>query len=121
MLTLFERLTLEQLPFYVHSMKYLAARGMSVPDPVANADGAILHSLKARPAVVVNRLPGESETEPTAAHCSSVGEFLARLHLTGLDYHDDKPIRGASNGGTRSNRWSAAAYLTDSACCSRVN
>lgn len=59
---------------------------MSVPDPVANADGAILHSLKARPAVVVNRLPGESETEPTAAHCSSVGEFLARLHLTGLDY-----------------------------------
>ncbi|WP_314955704.1 homoserine kinase [Bradyrhizobium cosmicum] len=85
-LTLFERLTFEQLPFYLHFMKHLAAQGMPVPDPVANADGAILHSLKERPAVVVNRLPGKSETEPTAAHCSSLGEFLARLHLTGLDY-----------------------------------
>ena len=86
MLTLFERLTFEQLPFYLHFMKHLAARGMPVPDPVANANGAILHSLKERPAVVVNRLPGESETAPTASHCSSVGEILARMHLAGSDY-----------------------------------
>jgi homoserine kinase type II len=85
-LTLFERLTFEQLPFYLHFMKHLAARGMPVPDPVSNTHGAILHSLKARPAVVVNRLPGESETEPTEAHCSCVGKFLARLHLSGSDY-----------------------------------
>ena len=85
MLTLFERLTFEQLPFYLHFMKRLAARGMPVPDPVADAHGAILHSLRERPAVVVNRLHGASETEPTAA-CSSVGEFLARLHVAGSDY-----------------------------------
>ena len=35
--------------------------------------------------------------------------------------HDNKPIREASNGGTRSCRWLAAAYLMDSACCWRVN
>ncbi|MDA9491900.1 homoserine kinase [Bradyrhizobium sp. CCBAU 11361] len=85
-LTLFERLTFEQLPFYLHFMKHLAVRGMPVPDPVADAHGVILHSLKERPAVVVNRLPGASEAEPTAAHCSSVGEFLTRLHLAGNDY-----------------------------------
>ena len=85
-LTLFERLTSDQLPFYLHFMKHLAARGMPVPDPVADAHGAILHSLRERPAVVVNHLPGASEAEPTAVHCSSVGEFLARLHLVGSDY-----------------------------------
>jgi homoserine kinase type II len=85
-LTLFERLTNEQLPFYLHFMKHLAARGMPVPDPVANVNGEILHSLKDRPAVVVDRLPGESETAPTAAHCRSVGEVLARMHLAGSDY-----------------------------------
>ena len=86
MLTIFERLTFEQLPFYLHFMKHLAARGMPVPNPVANPDGEILHSLKGRPAAVVNRLPGASETEPTVAHCSSVGEFLAQMHLAGADY-----------------------------------
>ena len=85
-LTLFERLTFEQLPFYLHFMKHLAERGMPVPDPVANVDGEILHSLKDRPAVVVNRLPGASETAPAAAHCRSVGEVLARMHLAGSDY-----------------------------------
>ena len=85
-LTLFERLTFEQLPFYLHFMKHLAVRGMPVPDPVADTHGVILHSLRERPAVVVNRLPGASEVEPTAAHCSSVGECLARLHLAGSDY-----------------------------------
>ena len=61
-LTLFERLTFEELPFYLHLMKHLAARRMPVPDPVANVRGEILHTLKGRPAVIVNRLPGESVT-----------------------------------------------------------
>ncbi|MBZ9894325.1 MULTISPECIES: homoserine kinase [unclassified Mesorhizobium] len=85
-LTLFERLTFEQLPFYLHFIKHLAARRLPVPDPVANVKGEILHSLKDRPAVVVNRLPGESVTAPTVSHCRSIGETLARIHLAGTDY-----------------------------------
>ncbi|MGS0757577.1 phosphotransferase, partial [Roseateles sp. GG27B] len=38
-LTLFERLTFEQLPFYLHLMKHLAACGLAVPDPQADAQG----------------------------------------------------------------------------------
>ncbi|TIQ23373.1 MAG: homoserine kinase [Mesorhizobium sp.] len=85
-LTLFERLTFEQLPFYLHLMKHLAARRMPVPDPVANVRGEILHSLKGRPAVVVNRLPGESVTAPTDSQCRAVGEMLAQMHVVGSDY-----------------------------------
>ncbi|MCJ7799997.1 MAG: phosphotransferase, partial [Polaromonas sp.] len=55
-LTLFERLTFEQLPFYLLLMKHLAASDIPVPDPAANAKGAILHRLKGKPAAVVNKL-----------------------------------------------------------------
>ena len=85
-LTLFERLTFEQLPFYLHLMKHLAARGIPVPDPAASASGEILHRLKGKPAAVVNKLRGHSELQPSAAHCAAVGDMLARMHLAGLDY-----------------------------------
>ncbi|MEO5660762.1 MAG: homoserine kinase [Polaromonas sp.] len=94
-LTLFERLTFEQLPFYLHLMKHLAARGIPVPDPAADAKGAILHRLKGKPAAVVNKLRGHSELAPSPAHCAGVGEMLARLHLAGLDYSRQQPnLRG---------------------------
>jgi homoserine kinase type II len=41
-LTLFERLTHEQLPFYLYLMKHLAQGGIPVPDPMSNQDGDIL-------------------------------------------------------------------------------
>ena len=85
-LTLFERLTFEQLPFYLQLMKHLAARGIPVPDPAASASGEILHRLKGKPAAVVNKLRGHSELQPTAAHCAAVGDMLARMHLAGLDF-----------------------------------
>lgn len=94
-LTLFERLTFEQLPFYLHLMKHLAARGIPVPDPAANRDGDILHRLCDKPAAVVNRLAGHSELSPGVAHCSAVGRMLARMHLAGQDYDRQQPnLRG---------------------------
>ena len=94
-LTLFERLTFEQLPYYLHLMKHLATHGIPVPDPAPDAKGNILHRLKGKPAAVVNKLPGHSELAPTAAHCAAVGEALARLHLAGLDYPRKQPnLRG---------------------------
>jgi len=94
-LTLFERLTFEQLPFYLHLMKHLARRGIPVPDPVPDAKGNILHRLKGKPAAVVNKLLGHSELAPTPAHCADVGEMLARLHQAGLDFPREQPnLRG---------------------------
>ena len=94
-LTLFERLTFEQLPFYLHLMKHLARHGILVPDPAANKKGEILFRLKGKPASVVNKLRGKSELDPTAAHCAGVGEMLARMHLAGQDYPRQQPnLRG---------------------------
>jgi homoserine kinase type II len=94
-LTLFERLTFEQLPFYLHLMKHLAQRGIPVPDPATNPQGQILHTVCGKPASVVNRLRGKSELAPGPAHCAAVGAMLARMHLAGRDYERQQPnLRG---------------------------
>ncbi len=94
-LTLFERLTHAQLPFYLHLMKHLAGRGIPVPDPVADASGEILHTVCGKPAAVVNRLAGKSQLAPQAVHCAAVGDMLARMHLAGADYPRQQPnLRG---------------------------
>ncbi|MFT4194913.1 homoserine kinase [Ottowia sp.] len=102
-LTLFERLTHAQLPFYLHLMKHLARHGVPVPDPQAKREGArvgpgedaILHTLCGKPAAVVNRLRGKSELAPGPAHCAAVGHMLARAHLAARDYDRRQPnLRG---------------------------
>jgi homoserine kinase type II len=94
-LTLFERLNHEQLPFYLFLMKHLAEKGIPVPNPAANRDGDILHTLNTKPTAVVNRLSGQSQLAPEAVHCAAVGEMLARMHIAGEDYNRSQPnLRG---------------------------
>ena len=94
-LTLFERLNHEQLPFYLFLMKHLAEKGIPVPNPAVNRDGDILHTLCDKPAAVVNRLLGKSQLAPDAVHCAEVGAMLARMHFAGEDYNRSQPnLRG---------------------------
>ncbi|MFM9999144.1 MAG: homoserine kinase [Burkholderiaceae bacterium] len=90
-LTLFERLSAQQLPFYLALMKHLAKRGIPVPDPAPDASGAYLHALNGKPATVVNRLRGASALSPSGAQCAEVGEMLARMHLAGADFELIQP------------------------------
>src|SRR5512145_1385756 len=82
-LTLFERLTFKQLPFYLELMRHLAQRQLPVAEPQENRAGALLSELKGKPAAIVTRLPGRDVREPTARQCALTGEVLARLHLAG--------------------------------------
>jgi homoserine kinase type II len=94
-LTLFERLNHAQLPFYLYLMKHLAETGIPVPNPAANQDGDILHTLCDKPAAVVNRLLGKSQLAPDADHCAAVGAMMARMHLAGEDFNRSQPnLRG---------------------------
>jgi homoserine kinase type II len=90
-LTLFERLTHEQLPFYLYLMKHLASKGIPVPDPQADKNGDILLTVQGKPACVVNCLRGASELAPTPEHCATVGAMLAQMHLAGQDFSRSQP------------------------------
>ncbi|EWM44500.1 phosphotransferase enzyme family protein [Bordetella holmesii 70147] len=63
-LTLFEVLTQQQLPFYIELMHYLAERGIPVPQPQTLKNGSRLTALHGKPAAIVSRLPGGYEPAP---------------------------------------------------------
>lgn len=90
-LTLFERLAAEQLPYYLNLMGHLAQKGIPVPAPMPNIDGSFLDNLNGKPATIVTKLAGSSKLEPTPAHCSQVGRMLAQMHLAGQDYSLSQP------------------------------
>lgn len=90
-LTLFERLGFDELPYYLHLMKHLAERDIPVPAPHADAAGEILHRICGKPAALVGRLQGGPCLAPDTAHCEAVGAMLARMHLAGLDYPRAQP------------------------------
>jgi homoserine kinase type II len=85
-LTLFERLTREQLPYYLRLMEHLARHGIPVPAPQADDRGEILHAVAGKPAAVVTRLPGSHRLAPNVDHAEQVGAMLARMHLAGADF-----------------------------------
>lgn len=94
-LTVFEKLTFEQLPFYLHLMRHLAERGVLVPAPVANSEGEILNSLHGKPASIVTKLEGTCQMAPTSVHCAEVGTMLAKMHLAAQDFSMHQPnLRG---------------------------
>lgn len=94
-LTIFEKLTFEQLPFYLELMRHLADRGVLVPAPMANRNGDILHALHGKPAAIVTKLEGTSQLDPKPVHCAAVGAMLAKMHLAGQDFPIQQPnLRG---------------------------
>ena len=85
-LTIFERLSAAQLPFYLELMRHLANKGIPVPKPIENKQGEILFTLKGKPTAIVSKLPGLSRLQPEANHCALVGQMLAKMHLAGKDF-----------------------------------
>jgi homoserine kinase type II len=90
-ITLFERLSRAELPFYLELMQHLAQRGLPVPCPLAAMSGELLHTLAGKPCAVTPRLAGAPVEEPSAAQRASVAVTLAKLHCAGRDYPRQQP------------------------------
>lgn len=85
-LTLFERLNPDDLPFFLGLMSHLGRRGVPCPVPLADREGKILQTLAGRPAALVQRLPGASLLFPDVAQCAAAGALLAQMHAAGQGF-----------------------------------
>jgi homoserine kinase type II len=94
-LTIFETLSFEQLPFYLQLMRHLAERGVLVPAPVANDKSELVVALHGKPAAIVSKLDGSSQMDPQPVHCAAVGAMVAKMHLAARDFPLVQPnLRG---------------------------
>src|SRR5690348_12567653 len=63
-LTLYERLPAEELPFYLNLIAHLASAGVRAPAPEPDRSGALWSVLNGKPAGLVARLDGAAVTDP---------------------------------------------------------
>ncbi len=101
-LTLFEKLTATELPFYLDLMAHLSRHGIPCPAPMANRHNQFLGNLNGKPACIVSRLTGKSNLQPETAHCAAVGAMLGQMHVAGQSF-------GSAMVDPRGHAWRASA------------
>jgi homoserine kinase type II len=82
-LTIFEKNTAEELPYFVDLMTHLAAHGVLCPTPICNKQGIALHAMKGKPALMVNCLAGQDVATPNLMQVREVALMLAKMHVAG--------------------------------------
>ncbi len=96
-LTLFEILGADELPFYLNLMAHLARHGIPCPNPVANRHNQFLGTLNGKPACIVSRLSGKSTTTPNDLQCAAIAAMLGQMHIAGQSFSQVMPNpRGAA-------------------------
>ncbi len=86
-LTLFEELTMDEMPYFVELTTWLANRQISVPHPMQDRNGIALKSLKQRPTLIQPRFAGGHLASLTPDHCAQIGKALAQFHKAGNDFY----------------------------------
>lgn len=82
-LTIFEHHDTAEVESFIAIGRHLAEKDVPVPGPIADAQGAYLHVLKNKPAILCPCLPGSHPEKLNVQHCIQIGVALAHFHLAG--------------------------------------
>lgn len=85
-LTLFESLTVDDLPHVLKLLSHLGKNSLPCPCPQSDRQGNSLRLLNGKPAAVFRRLSGAATAAPSVLHCQEIGLQLASLHRCTQDY-----------------------------------
>ena len=89
-LTLFEDLSVTELPFFARLMTWLHEHKLPVACPLIDKNEQALQSLSGKPALLFPRLSGQHPYNITAAHCAVIGDFLGRMHTVSVNYPEQR-------------------------------
>jgi len=102
-LTVFEEITFDELPFYVGVTTALSEAGLPVPCPLRDYNGVAIKQIQGKPALLFPRVEGRHPRQADAAKCRIIGDMLARMHAAGRTLHANR--KGQTFNGCRSPRW----------------
>ncbi len=88
-LTLFETLDKGELDFFLPLLAHLQQHGCLLASPIARLNGDLVITIKQKPAAIFNCLAG-GHPSLTPQHCEDLGEALARIHLAGKTFDQQR-------------------------------
>lgn len=87
-LTVFEKHTFEELPFFLQLGEFLHRHHCKVPQPYRDRNGNFLQSVQGKPAVFTERLNGR-HVQATQAHATEIAQVLADIHQATESFQTD--------------------------------
>ena len=102
-LTVFEEITFDELPFYVSITTTLHDAGLPVPCPLRDYNGTAIQQIQGKPALLFPRVEGRHPKQANAEKCRVIGDTLARMHEAGRALHESRKTHIFE--GCRSPRW----------------
>lgn len=103
-LTIFEALQQQELPFFLALTRHLSENGVACPSPIVRKDGELASVLAGKPACIVSCLSGGDTSWPTMQQCFHTGAMLAKMHLAGQSFPE-------TMANPRFNQWWSAASI----------
>ncbi|MEJ6598065.1 MAG: homoserine kinase [Gammaproteobacteria bacterium] len=87
-LTLFEDLDYEEMPYFIGLTEHLVAHNVTVPAPLRNETGTALSLLAGKPTLLFPRFAGDhlARSEIGKNECAIMGQELASLHVAGQGF-----------------------------------
>jgi len=87
-LTLFEDLSYDEIPYFVDLTDHFVANDVTVPAPIRDQYGTALSLLANKPALLFPRFAGDhlARSEIGTSECAIMGRELARLHIAGQEF-----------------------------------
>ena len=85
-LTIFEKNSADELPYFVDLMAHLSAQGVLCPTPILDKNGVALHQLHGKPAMMVSCLQGSDIATPDLNQVEQVARALAHMHVVGQGF-----------------------------------
>ena len=85
-LTVFERMQADELPYFMHLMHHLSAAGFVCPDVMRRCDGEYLFDVAGKKGAIVSRLSGRTLDALSSVQLQQAGRALASLHLAGASF-----------------------------------
>ena len=102
-LTIFEHHSVEELPYFLNIMAFMAEHNIPTAHPMPTHSNGYLKMLCGKPAALVERLVGGTVDHPSVAQCGVMGGQLARFHIAGQNYKEYRE-------NDRGIDWMAATY-----------
>lgn len=85
-LTIFEQLTLEDLPYFLELMAFFSEENIPTAHPIADSQNEYIRILNGKPAALVKRLNGVSIDIANVKQCQEIGIQMARMHLSSKQF-----------------------------------